>query len=241
MCPERVTSSNNPPSYNRRDDDGPEGTPKRDFRPKQKPDEGKQKADEGKEKTEEGKKKEEHKEIPGSVVSEKQAKPSEIETKGTSPVESVKAGELAGKIKQVNALIKTSLEGLQVGEKSALMTLKAGATVPNELVGAKISLAMEGQKITINFDMSGTISEAKAIQLIEASKSQIENLAQSLQAKNLTLAELSIGNNSIATFDRTTGQITMIEKPAAIFADQGSTQERDRTDKDKEERGEKEK
>lgn len=194
-----------------------------------------------KEKTEEQKKKEnEEKEGTGQAEGKPGKTFGELGSK-VGAVQSTKDVSSVEQIKQVNGLIKTMLTDLAVGKNSAEMTLKADPKVPVALEGAKISLNIDGQKVSINFNLTGTQSPDLAKKLFEseANRIQLLNLATALQAKNLTLAELSVGGNPVATL-QPDGKIQMVERVSTVFAEQGSTRER-QPNEEKEDRGEKEK
>lgn len=143
----------------------------------------------------------EKKTIPADVASMMQAS---LESKGDAAKISMAQGALAAEatkaIDQVAKLIKQMVETLRVGSVEGKQITSIDLKTSNDfLSNANLMITQLGEgKISVSFSNMTDANMAKAISAVEQNKAQLEKLVADLQAKGISLAELRIGDQTIA-------------------------------------------
>jgi len=128
--------------------------------------------------------------------------------KGEGVVEDVakttlSAVEAKVSIDKITALVRKMVDTMQVGrvegKETVSMDLKVTAQVPSFLSGANLSITqVEKGIITISFTNLSESNLKIAVAVMEQRQGELTQLVQDLQAKNITIAQLQIGEQSIA-------------------------------------------
>jgi hypothetical protein len=85
------------------------------------------------------------------------------------------------------------------GQNFASLTLSKGIDVPQAFRDSSLTLSFQQGSLTVQFDHFSTPqSEQTAIYIVENNKAQLQDMMQALAAKNIQLAELTIGQYQIA-------------------------------------------
>ncbi len=110
----------------------------------------------------------------------------------------VQSSQAQAAVKAVGQLIQRMVSEMRVGENFANMTLSKG-DVPEAFQGSNLTISYQENALVIRFDNFMTPQqENNALTLVEKNKEQLQEMLQTLQAKNITVHELSIGNQKIA-------------------------------------------
>lgn len=142
------------------------------------------------------KKKEDKSDIGGEAVKEMKQFVSQEQKVAIAKIEQLSPSELKAQISQINQLILSTVESMRVGESITDLTLKAGQ-VPEYFEGGTLTLSYDvNNALIIHFD--NIQQQDAAIALVEKNKEQLQQLVQALHAKNIQVAELSIGNHKVA-------------------------------------------
>ncbi|NGX60623.1 MAG: hypothetical protein K940chlam9_00089 [Chlamydiae bacterium] len=131
----------------------------------------------------------------------------EVGTQAKQGAEVKEAGKLEGiaaqtQVQQVVKLIQKMVTTMQIGQVGgrdmASLTLEKGGDVPEAFSGSNLSLQFTENGLTIHFDNFMTPQqEQNAMLLIEKNKEQLTDMVRALQAKNIQIAELSIGKYTV--------------------------------------------
>lgn len=106
-------------------------------------------------------------------------------------------------VTQIGQLIQKMVTQMQVGavggKDFARMTLAESRDVPQAFAGSNLTLSYQDNGLIIRFDNFMTPQQQQnALLLIENNKDQLTQMIQSLQAKNIQVAELNIGDRTIS-------------------------------------------
>ncbi len=109
----------------------------------------------------------------------------------------------AAQVTQVGQLIQKMVETMHVGQVGgkdfASVDLKTSADVPQAFAGSNLTISYETNNLTIHFDNFMTPQQQNtAINLVEQNKEQLLQMVEALGAKNIQIAELSIGTHVVA-------------------------------------------
>jgi hypothetical protein len=115
----------------------------------------------------------------------------------------ISAVEAQAQVSQVSKIIQDMVAGMRVGQVEgqdfASMQLKQSAEVPPAFAGSNLTLSFQENGLTIRFDNFMTPQQQNtAINLVEQNKDQLQQMVQALNAKNIQVAELSIGTHTVA-------------------------------------------
>lgn|GEM_PF-6378441 len=129
----------------------------------------------------------------------------EVQTDLSAGIEKAAADKTAAvtQVSQVAQLIQKTVESMRIGQVGgkdfASLELKTNENVPQAFAGAHLTVSYEANQITIHFDHFMTPQqENTAINLVEKNKEQLVQMMQSLNAKNIQIAELSLGSHVVA-------------------------------------------
>ena len=109
----------------------------------------------------------------------------------------------AAQVTQVGQLIQKMVETMYVGQvggkEFASLNLKTSADVPNAFAGSNLTVSYETNSLTIHFDnFMSPQQQNTAISLVEKNKEQLLQMVEALGAKNIQIAELTIGTHVVA-------------------------------------------
>ena len=138
-----------------------------------------------------------------------------IQTKQQGLQQNIKAEEIepgltavtgaaaAAQVTQVGQLIQKMVETMHIGQvggkEFASVDLKTSADVPNAFAGSNLTVSYETNSLTIHFDNFMTPQQQNtAINMVEKNKEQLLQMVEALGAKNIQVAELSIGTHIVA-------------------------------------------
>ena len=115
----------------------------------------------------------------------------------------VTGASAAAQVTQVGQLIQKMVETMHIGQVGgkdfASVDLKTSADVPNAFAGSNLTVSYETNSLTIHFDNFMTPQQQNiAINMVEQNKEQLLQMVEALGAKNIQIAELSIGAHVIA-------------------------------------------
>lgn len=114
-----------------------------------------------------------------------------------------KAGALQGAeakatVNSVGQLVQRLVTQMKVGENFASMNLTNSTEVPEAFAGSNLTLSYQENALVIHFDNFMTPQqENNAFMLVEKNNEQLVQMVQALQAKNINISELSIGNHMV--------------------------------------------
>ncbi len=194
--PPHMPSGSTPPSAGR-PSESDKGRPKKEFRlPDKKEKEGKK--DEKKDVFEEKKEgkvtgvseqiKQETK-LDDSMRAEESASVSSVETKQ----------EIAKVAQLIQAMVAQMRIGSVEGKEFASLDLKGTPNIPSFLANTTLTLTQSSQGLLIHFSNFETPQQqALAIKAVEQNKEELAQLMLNLQTKNINVAELQMGNYTVA-------------------------------------------
>ncbi len=116
---------------------------------------------------------------------------------------SIQSADVKASVAAIGRLIQSVVADMRVGQidgKSLTsMTLsESSKELPEAFAGSSLTLSYQENGLTIHFDNFMTPQqENNAITLIEKNKEQLLEMVQALQAKNINIHELSVGNRTI--------------------------------------------
>ncbi len=115
----------------------------------------------------------------------------------------IDATQAKAAVDAVGKLISTMVADMKVGQVGgkdfASMTLSNTAEVPQAFAGSNLTLSYQDNALVIHFDNFMTPQqENTAITMVEKNKEQLLEMVQALQAKNITVHEMSIGKHVVA-------------------------------------------
>lgn len=118
-------------------------------------------------------------------------------------VEKMGSIEAKSQVSQIGRLIQQMVESMRVGtaggKEFASLTLAKDQTVPQAFAGSNLSLSFQEKGLVIRFDNFTTPQQEQlAINMVEQNKEQLAQMIQALQAKNIQIAELNIGDRKIS-------------------------------------------
>lgn len=122
------------------------------------------------------------------------------ETREASAIESAGAKATAAAI---GRLIQSVVADMRIGQLegkdfTSMKLSEASADIPEAFAGSNLTLSYQANALIIHFDNFMTPQqENNAITLIEKNKEQLQEMVAALQAKNINIQELSIGNRVI--------------------------------------------
>jgi len=110
--------------------------------------------------------------------------------------------EIKLSIDKITALIQQMVDGMRIGQvdgkESVSIDLKTTPEVPHFLTGANLTITqVEKGTITVHFTNLSESNLKVAINVMEQRRGELENLIQNLHMKNITLAELCIGEQRV--------------------------------------------
>jgi hypothetical protein len=121
--------------------------------------------------------------------------------------EEIKAGEVSksqatAQVQQVSQLVQRMVETMRIGQIDgktfASLDLKQGADVPQAFAGSHLTVSYQENGIVIRFDhFMSAQQQNTAITLVEKNKEQLEEMIRTLNAKNIQVHELAIGEHSV--------------------------------------------
>jgi len=114
----------------------------------------------------------------------------------------VTATEAVSQVNQVSQLIQRMVETMRIGQIDgkdyASLDLKSSSQVPPAFAGSNLTVSYQANGIVIHFDNFMTPQQQNtAINLVEKNKEQLQQMVQSLNSKNIQIAELSIGTHTV--------------------------------------------
>ncbi len=117
--------------------------------------------------------------------------------------EQVSASEAKAQVAQVGQLVQKMVESMRIGQVDgkdfASLNLSASADVPTSFAGSNLTLSYQQNSLAIRFDNFMTPQqENNAITLVEKNKEQLQQMMQTLQAKNIQVSELLIGTHVVS-------------------------------------------
>jgi Family of unknown function (DUF5421) len=115
----------------------------------------------------------------------------------------VTSTEAVAQVRQVDQLIQKMVESMRVGQIDgqdyASLELKKSAEVPEAFAGSNLTVSYHDNGIVIRFDNFMTPQQQNtAITLVEQNKEQLQQMVQTLNAKNIQVNELTIGEHTVA-------------------------------------------
>ena len=124
-------------------------------------------------------------------------KTEEIKTQG------ITASAAIAQVRQVGQLIESMVETMHIGQidgqNLASLDLKRSPEVPEAFAGSHLTLSYQENGLSIHFDNFMTPQQQNtAITLVEKNKEQLVQMVQALNAKNIQVTELAIGNHMVA-------------------------------------------
>jgi hypothetical protein len=126
----------------------------------------------------------------------------EIKAEGMA-ADSISAVEAKQQINQISQLVQKMVETMRIGEVNgqqvASMDLKKGPDVPLAFSGSNLTISYQTNGIAIHFDNFMTPQQQNtAINMVEKNKEQLQQMVLALNAKNIQVAELTIGSHTVA-------------------------------------------
>lgn len=120
----------------------------------------------------------------------------------TKEASAISATQTKAAMQAVSQLIQRLVAEMRVGEVNSKnftsLDLKATPEIPQAFAGSNLTLSYQANSLVIHFDNFMTPQqENNAITLIEKNKEQLLEMVQALQAKNISLHELSIGKHVV--------------------------------------------
>lgn len=145
--------------------------------------------------------------------------------------EAIAPKEAAAQVAKISQLVLSLVDSLHVAEVGgkglALLNLKDSSDVPAPFAGSTISLTQQDEGLIIHFDnFADPQQQNLAITLVEKNKEQLEDMIQALNAKNIQVAELSLGEHVI-TLPRVIPPQTPIQPIALAARSQSSHEQRE--------------
>lgn len=102
-------------------------------------------------------------------------------------------------VASISKLIQRVVAEMQVGQQRTEMTLKSAEDVPPEFRNSHLSLSYENNGLAIHFHTFPNPQQAnQAAQLISQHKAELAQMVSALQAKNIRVSELRIGDQTIS-------------------------------------------
>lgn len=120
----------------------------------------------------------------------------------TKEASAISATQTKAAMQVVSQMIQRLVAQMRIGQidakNFASLDLKASPEIPEAFAGSNLTLSYEANSLVIHFDNFMTPQQQNnAINMIEKNKEQLLEMVQALQAKNITLHELSIGKHVI--------------------------------------------
>lgn len=145
--------------------------------------------------------------------------------------------EAKNNIAKVSELIMKMVDQFQVGaiggKDFASLHLKSSSQVPDFLENTTLTLTQTSEGVIIRFsNFQDPQQEAAALLAIQSNKQQLAQLSLNLSQKNLTIADLQVGNHSINV-----REITQLEPPP-FFAQSEKQQDREQGQGQRQDQGE---
>ncbi len=116
---------------------------------------------------------------------------------------SISSTTAVAQVQQIGQLIQKMVSTMAVGQMGgkdfASLNLKESPEVPQAFAGSNLTISYEANNLTIHFDnFMSPQQQNNAITLVEQNKEQLLQMVEALNAKNVQITELSIGNHLIA-------------------------------------------
>lgn len=120
--------------------------------------------------------------------------------KGQSAIQSAEA---KASVAAIGKLIQSTVTDLKIGQidgkNFASMNLSNAGEIPQAFAGSNLTLSYQAGALIIHFDnFMSPQQENQAITLVEKNKEQLLEMVQTLQAKNITVHEMTIGTHVVA-------------------------------------------
>lgn len=151
---------------------------------------------------------------------------SQIKEEGAtaSAIAATQKSEAASHATQIAEMIHKMCQTLQVGQVGGKDFVSAdlkASEVPSYLAGVNMTVTQTDKGIVVQFSQFATpYQQTNAIFAIEQNKEALSALVDNLQARNISLAELQIGNHMVTLPTPT----TVVTAPSPIFS--GSERQR---------------
>lgn len=115
---------------------------------------------------------------------------------------SATATQAVSEVTQVSQLIQRMVGTMRIGQLDgqdfASMNLKRSSEVPEAFTGSNLTLSYHANGLVIRFDnFMSPQQQNTAITLVEKNKDQLQQMVQALHAKNIQVAELTIGTHTV--------------------------------------------
>lgn len=183
--------------------DGPEktGKEKKEFRMPDKKGGGGEKDEEAKKISEKDEKKKSLFDLAGEPPL-KELKP-DVLASSAKEIGKTSALEAKTQIDQISKIIMNMVERMMVGKVGgkdmASLNLKQSPEVPRAFAGSNLTISFSENGLVIRFDNFMTPQmQQNALALIEQNKQQLMQMVNALQAKNIQVAQLNIGEHTVA-------------------------------------------
>lgn len=120
---------------------------------------------------------------------------------GTTSAQQMASIDSQASVAKIADLITTMVDRVGIGtiggKSYASLDLKASPEVPDFFAGATLTLTQTDRGLNIQFTNMTTQQQQAAVTAIEQNKQQLAQLQLNLQARNITLANLQIGDRII--------------------------------------------
>ncbi|MCC5832924.1 MAG: DUF5421 family protein [Chlamydiales bacterium] len=138
----------------------------------------------------------------GEMTKEVKQEIQEKQMAETKEADSISAADAKATVDAIGRLIQRVVSDMRIGQLEgkdfASMNLSTSSEVPEAFAGSNLTLSYEANGLTIHFDNFMTPQqENNAITLVEKNKEQLLDMVQAMQAKNINIQEMSIGNRVI--------------------------------------------
>lgn len=122
---------------------------------------------------------------------------------GIEGIEKMGGIEAKNQISQIGKLIQKMVDGMRIGlvggKDFASMNLTKDPSVPQAFAGSNLTLSFQDNGLVIRFANFATPQqEQTALTMVEQNKEQLTQMIQALQAKNIQIAELNIGDRKVS-------------------------------------------
>lgn len=118
-------------------------------------------------------------------------------------VEKTSGIEAKAQVSQIGKLIQQMVNSMRIGtvggKEFASMSLSKDPSVPQAFAGSNLTLSFRENGLVIRFDNFTTPQQQEiALNMVEQNKEQLTQMIQALQAKNIQVAELNIGDRKVS-------------------------------------------
>lgn len=152
----------------------------------------------------------------------------------TATISQTSSADLRWMSDLILSTVETLLVGELQGEQFVEMGLSAHHDVPSAFIGANVSLVQSGQELTVSFSNFQDITQQQEAQhLVLSQQEQLQSLISALQARNLQLKSMSVGQHVVQL-----PQVEEVRSPLHMIAatmrnqheEQGQQQDQQRRD-----------